>query len=44
MAQLFLSHRLYDGKVRLEATVKRWDKKSCDIGQPVTLYRYAIGR
>lgn len=37
-------HRLYDGKVRLEATVKRWDKKSCDIGQPVTLYRYAIDR
>ena len=37
-------HRLYDGKVRLEATVKRWTKTSCDIAPHLTTDRYAIGR
>lgn len=34
--------RLWDGKVALTETVYRWAKKSCDVGQPVTLYRYVI--
>lgn len=35
-------HRLWDGKVALTDTVKHWSKRSCDIGQTVTLYRYSI--
>lgn len=35
-------HRQWDGKVALTDTVAQWSKKSCDIGQPVTLYRYVI--
>lgn len=35
-------HRQWNGKVALTDTVAQWSKKSCDIGQPVTLYRYMI--
>lgn len=35
-------HRLWDGKVTLTEVVKSWAKRSCDLGQTVTLYRYVI--